>query len=63
MLWIRENITFRVESKDEAAQILIPNLQEVVTNLGFGVSETAAEKIATEFAQKLQAYLAGKIVE
>ncbi len=120
-------ITFRVESESEAAQALIPNLQEVFTNLGFGVSDialnlvkislniedlklenprnkyvryqlsimvtdemgkqllhynaagreahlsfaearsrvqrTASEKIATEFAQKLQAYLDGRIVE
>ncbi|MCB5272360.1 MAG: hypothetical protein LHW56_11025 [Candidatus Cloacimonetes bacterium] len=120
-------ITFRVESEGEAAQALLPNLQEVFTNLGFGVSElavnlvkislniedlklenprnkyvryqlsimvtdevgkqllhynaagreahlsfaearsrvqrTAAEKIAGEFAQKLQAYLDGRIVE
>lgn len=120
-------ITFRVESEDEAAQALLPNLQEVVTNLGFGVSDlalnlikiclsvedlalenprnkyvryqmnilvtdetgkqllnynaagreahlsfaearsraqrTASEKIGNEFAQKLQAYLDGKIVK
>ena len=120
-------ILFRVQGEGEAAQALIPNLQEVVTNLGFGVSDTAqnliqmslnieelkletprnkyvryqltitvtdekgkqllnfndagreahfsfaeassrvqrtaSEKITGEFAQKLQAYLNGKIVQ
>lgn len=120
-------ILFRVQGEGEAARALIPNLQEVVTNLGFGVSDTAmnlikiclnieelkmenprnkyvryqlsiimtdemgkqllnyndagreahlsfeearsrvhrtaSEKIANEFAKKLQAYLDGKIVE